>query len=301
MHQVSRRTQTAYEAGQVASILGSAGIDIVSEVPSDYIIYCPFHNNSRTPAGEVSKETGVFFCFGCNKACDLTELIMHVTGKSYFQSMRIIGSQQLDVETIIKKMDKKDELEPFPQETIDRLHDCLDQRALEYFHSRGITATEEFELGYSFLRDMVVVPVHAPNGMPVGFVGRSVEGKDFKNSSGLPKRNVLFNLHRVRSSPYVYVMESTFDAIRCHQLGIPAIATFGSSVTKEQVELVFKYFPEVYVVPDRDDAGRKMALTLMNKGATLIPVPEGFNDIGDLTDDQIKDLLDRSNPLAGIW
>ena len=300
MLKLHRRSTSSFQESEVSAALVAAGIDIVSEVPSDFIVFCPFHKNNRTPAGEVSKTSGLFYCFGCRTSCSLVQLIMYVTGKSYFESMRLIGDINLDVNTVIQAIDHQDEKIVFPQEEIDRLHNNLTSRAIEYLNNRSIFALDEFEIGYSLVRDMVVVPVHSPAGEPVGFVGRSIEGKDFKNSAGLPKRTTLFNLHRVRSKPYVYVLESSFDVIRCHQLGIPAVGTFGASVTKEQVKLIFNYFPEVYVVPDRDDAGRKMALTLMDKGAMLIPVPEGSNDVGDLTDSQICDLLDRSDPLAGL-
>ena len=43
------------------------------------------------------------------------------------------------------------------------------------------TSWSKFSLGYSEKQDMVTVPVHSPDGMPVGFVGRSIEGKEFKN------------------------------------------------------------------------------------------------------------------------
>jgi hypothetical protein len=225
---------------------------------------------------------------------------MKVTGKSYFESMRIIGAPKIDLDAALQKMEVKPVYEQFDQELVTRLHESLNDRAREYFTSRGIHAFEEFELGYSQIHDMVIVPAHSPTGMLVGFQARSIDGKQFINSTDLPKRHLLFNLHRVRSSPYVYVLESPMDVIRCHQLGIPAVSSYGSGITKEQMEIVFKYFPEVYVVPDRDDAGRKMALIMMRKGATLIPVPEGYNDIGNLTDEGIVKLLDRSNPLAGV-
>jgi len=61
---------------------------------------------------------------------------------------------------------------------------------------------------------MVTIPVHSPDGIPVGFVGRSIEGKEFKNTPGLPKAKTLFNLHRVKTAGKVYVVESSFDAIR---------------------------------------------------------------------------------------
>lgn len=300
MHRVSRRQQASYDEGYVASVLAAAGIDIASEVPSDYIIYCPYHSNHRTPAGEVSKSTGTFYCFSCNAVASLEELVMHVTGKTYFESLRIVGSPKLDVGRAVAKMDVSEEFEEFDGELIKRLHDSLNSRAIKYLADRGITALDEFDIGYSANRDSIIVPVHTPTGMPVGFQARSVEGKEFSNTPGLPKRRLLFNLHRVRTSPYVYVLESPMDVIRCHQLGIPAVSTFGAGVTKEQNELVFKYFPEVYVVPDRDDAGRKMALTMMKMGARLVPVPEGYKDVGQMDDEGIKQLLNR-DILAGLF
>lgn len=300
MDRVPRRPQAAYTEQHVASVLGSAGIDIVAEVPSDFIIFCPYHNNHRTPAGEVSKESGVFYCFGCHTVASLADLVMHTTGKTYFEVLRMVGNPPLDLDATVKKMNVKEQYEPFDQALIDRFKKDMSPYAIEYFNSRGIYDLDTFELGYSIPRDMVIVPVHAPDGMLVGFQGRSIDGKDYKNSTDLPKRKLLFNLHRVRTSPYVYLLESPMDVIRCHQLGIPAVSSFGSGVTKEQIDLLFRYFPEVYVVPDRDDAGRKMALTLMDKGAILVVVPEGANDVGDLNDEEIKTLLDRSNLLAGL-
>lgn len=300
MYRVSGRSTPAYDEAHVAAVLAAAGIDIVAEVPSDFIVYCPYHNNYRTPAGEVSKEFGTFYCFSCNEVASLENLVQKVTGKSYFESMRIVGAPRLDLDAAVRKMEDKPIYEQFDQELVSRLHACLNDRARGYFEQRGIHAFEEFELGYSQIHDMVIVPSHSPTGMLVGFQGRSIDGKQFKNSSDLPKRHLLFNLHRVRASSYAYVLESPMDTIRCHQLGIPAVSSYGSGITKEQIEIVFKYFPEVYVVPDRDEAGKKMALTMMKRGATLLPVPMGYNDIGDLDDREIMTLLDRSNPLAGI-
>jgi hypothetical protein len=50
-----------YTTQQIHRVLTGAGIDIEAEYGTDYIIFCPYHNNNRTPAGEVSKESGLFF------------------------------------------------------------------------------------------------------------------------------------------------------------------------------------------------------------------------------------------------
>ena len=91
----SRRQQTnIFTEEQIKRVLIGSGITIESEVGSDFIIFCPYHNNTRTPAGEVSKESGLFFCFGCQQTSELQELIMKTTGRSYFESIRFIKSKE---------------------------------------------------------------------------------------------------------------------------------------------------------------------------------------------------------------
>ncbi len=234
----NRRNSSVYTAEQIKRILTGSGINIESEVDSDYIIFCPFHNNSRSPAGEIDKANGTFFCFSCHHIADLAEFVMHTSGRTYFEAARFIKSKetesdlsaQINQQLVVKQMyTQYDELQ------IKRLSlQALDSpRAMRYYNGRLITeqSVQKFDLGYSEKQDMVTIPVHSPDGIPVGFVGRSVEGKDFKNTPGLPKSKILFNLHRVKTSSKVYVVESSFDAIRLDQVGMPAIATLGANVS----------------------------------------------------------------------
>ena len=65
-----------YSEDQIKRVLIASGIDIVTEVESDFIIFCPFHNNKRTPAGEVHKTNGLFYCFSCQESKNLVEVVM---------------------------------------------------------------------------------------------------------------------------------------------------------------------------------------------------------------------------------
>ena len=87
------KNRDIYTEEQIKRVLNGSGIDIEAEFGLDYIIYCPYHSNTRTPAGEVSKESGLFFCFGCQTTKTLLELIMHVSGRSYFEALRYIKSK----------------------------------------------------------------------------------------------------------------------------------------------------------------------------------------------------------------
>lgn len=299
MHNSSGRTQSnLYSPEQIKRILNGAGIDIASEVDSDYIIYCPYHNNNRTPAGEISKTRGTFLCFSCQTSRPLIEFIMHVSNRTYFEAVRYIQSKAQNID--IEKQVNKALYEPpmyveYDTELIKKLAEQALQsdRAVSYFDSRKINTQSmfKFELGYSAKQDMITVPVHSPDGLTLGFVARTVEGKEFKNTPNLPKSKVLFNLHRVKHSDIVYVVESSFDAIRLDQLNFPAVATLGANVSKIQVELLKKYFNQVVVITDNDEAGDKMYERVSNalgSRVSRIKLDSQYKDIGDMSDEEIK-------------
>ena len=294
----SRRVQSdIYTEDQIKRVLIGSGVTIQSEVDSDYIIFCPYHNNNRTPAGEVSKESGLFFCFGCQQTANLQELVMKMSNRSYFESLRYIKSkeQESDITQIVaKQLYTPPTFVQYDEVIIKRLNSqALESpRAMRYFDGRLVTksSVSKFNLGYSEKQDMVTIPVHSPEGMVIGFVGRSVEGKDFKNTPGLPKSKTLFNLHRVKANDRVYVVESSFDAIRLDQVGMPAVATLGATISKSQVELLEKYFNEIYLIADNDEAGKSMSKKMIDKlksRVSIITLDNKYKDIGDMQDSDI--------------
>ncbi len=299
-----------YTEAQVYRVLESIGLDVESEVGDDLIVYCPYHNNHRTPAGEVSKERGVFYCFSCNTAAPLERLVMKVTGRTFFEAMRLIKSKEVDssiVDQVSKAFDKKPDFVMFDELLVARLNQAANNsdRAQKYLRYRDIAQSiNTHSLGYSESQDMVTVPVHSPDGMLLGFVARSIEGKSFKNSPGLPKSKTLFNIHRVKSKPFVFVVESSFDALRLSQQGIPAVATLGAGVSKAQIKLLDQYFNSVYAIPDADAAGAEMVEKLkkgLGSKVVSINLPTGAKDVGDLTNDQITKLRGyMDNPLIGV-
>lgn len=297
----NRRIQgDIYTAEQVKRVLTGSGIDIETELDSDFLIFCPYHNNYRTPAGEVNKESGIFFCFSCQKTADLTQLVIHTSGRSYFEAIRFIKDKDsvIDLEKQVnQQLVDKPEYIQFDELLIKRLNNQAVEspRAMRYYNGRLISnaSVEKFALGFSEKQDMVTIPVHSPDGMCVGFVGRSVEGKDFKNTPGLPKSKVLFNLHRVKLSDKVYIVESSFDAIRLDQVGLPAVATLGANISNTQTELLKKYFNNIIIIADNDEAGNNMRQKLIERlgsRISVINIDAKYKDVGDMSDEAIKNL-----------
>ena len=294
------KTSNVYTQEQIKRVLVGAGVDIEAEFGNDYIIFCPYHNNNRTPAGEVAKDSGLFFCFGCQTTKNLEEFIMHMSGRTYFEAVRYIKSKETenDIEKLVNKtLVAPPEFVQYDELILKRLYNQLtvSDKAKNYLKYRKIepTSWSKFSLGYSEKQDSVTVPMHSPDGMCLGFVARTIEGKDFKNTPGLPKGKILFNLHRVKSSGTVYVVESSFDAIRLDQIGFPAVATLGANVSNSQTRLLEKYFTNVVLIADNDEAGSIMKDKLIEKLGSLITVirlDKNYKDIGDMEDAEIKKL-----------
>ncbi len=294
------KTSNIYTQEQIKRVLVGAGVDIEAEFGNDYIIFCPYHNNNRTPAGEVAKDSGLFFCFGCQTTKNLEEFIMHMSGRTYFEAVRYIKSKETenDIEKLVNKtLVAPPDFVPYDELTLKRLYNQLavSDKAKNYLRYRKIEigSWAKFSLGYSEKQDSITVPMHSPDGMCLGFVARTIEGKDFKNTPGLPKGKILFNLHRVKSSSTVYVVESSFDAIRLDQIGFPAVATLGANVSNSQTRLLEKYFTNVVLIADNDEAGSIMKDKLIEKLGSLITVirlDKNYKDIGDMEDAEIKNL-----------
>lgn len=268
------------------------------------MIFCPFHNNYRSPAGEVSKETGIFWCFSCQESKELTELIMHVSKRSYFEAMRLIdskGDERNLTDKISSTLQKTNTFVQYDLQVIERLYENVFEniKAIKYFDSRGINkdSIDRYRLGYSTAQDMVTIPVHSPDGICLGFVGRSIEGKVFKNTQDLPKSKTLFNLWRNKRVDKVFVVESSFDAIRLEQVGAHAVATLGATISKEQRKLLKQYFNQVIALGDNDDAGTNMSnklITDLGSGKCVVAkLPDGVKDVSDLSDKELKEFVAR--------
>jgi DNA primase len=223
---------------------------------------------------------------------------MFTSGRTYFEAARFIKSKEqastIEQEVARQLIAKPDYVE-FDEFTVKRLNSFAleSPRAASYYQGRRISreSVQKFSLGYSEKQDMVTIPVHSPDGMCVGFVGRSVKGKEFKNTPKLPKSKILFNLHRIRTSRSVYVVESSFDAIRLDQVGLPAVATLGSNVSNIQTDMLQKYFNEVIVIADNDEAGGNMRDRILEKlgsRVTLVTLDKQYKDIGDMDDEAIR-------------
>lgn len=328
---------------QVRYLLEDAGIEIDYQDSHGFRCYCIFHNNTDSPALSVNGMTGSFKCFNpsCDETGDIYALLRQATNEGVFQVRRRVSEVRATggVSTLYqvqKLLEQSKGLKEFTDVDLKRLHQEFweSSHAQDYMmNGRGFEADtlDKFEIGYSAKKNMIVVPVHDPVGMPVGFVARIAdpEQKRFKNSKGLPRYDVVFNLHRARraGSDTLILCEATFDAALIDQAGYANVgAVLGSTLTPIQAEAIKRHFQKVIIFTDNDEkkvnpdckpcvkngykicighnagreTGRKIEQALKGMGIRWASYdegmiyPEGIKDAGQMSMAQIAKCIDNS-------
>jgi len=128
----------------------------------NYIGFCPFHSNTRTPSFVVFPETQTWRCFGqCNEGGDLFGYVMKREGWDFNETLRRLA-EKAGV-TLVQHTPENDANEQTRQEQSAVLEEAASffrqqmlntpagKKALDYFHKRGLTdeTIKVWGLGYA--------------------------------------------------------------------------------------------------------------------------------------------------------
>ena len=166
----------------------------------------------------------------------------------------------------------------------------------DFLEKKGILKTRMLELGLvnqknqeynDVFNERILFPIQDASGQVVAYTGRVYE-KDkipkYLNSREtflFRKGNILFNYHRakeaIRLLKNVVLVEGNMDAIRMYVCGFKnTIALMGTSMTKEQIELLKKLHVPVTLMFDNDEAGKLATITngnlLKNAGVEVLVI-----------------------------
>lgn len=118
---------------------------------------------------------------------------------------------------------------------------------------------------YDRFRNRIMFPQIDLRGNVIGFAGRALD-RDAKAKYINPTDTLIFskrkflyamNLARKSKRPYIILCEGPMDAIACHQFGFDcAVASQGTALTEEQVNIISKYTDQVIMTYDNDSAGQ---------------------------------------------
>ena len=141
-------------------------VDIVSETVQlrksgkNYIGFCPFHTNTRTPAFVVFPETGTWHCFGCQRGGDIFTFVMEREGWDFAEALKHLA-QRAGVELrprspqAVEEAEAHENLRRLLEEAViffrHHLRSPGGKVALDYLHRRGLTdaTIEAWGLGYA--------------------------------------------------------------------------------------------------------------------------------------------------------
>ncbi len=132
--------------------------------------------------------------------------------------------------------------------------------------------------------DRVIFPIHNMSGRVVGFGGRTLRTdkkvakyQNSPESEIYNKRRELYGLFfakkAIQQEDMAILVEGYADVISMHQAGVEnVVASSGTSLTEEQIRLIFRFTNNITLMFDGDAAGVKAAL----RGVDLI-LKEGMN------------------------
>jgi DNA primase len=125
---------------------------------------------------------------------------------------------------------------------------------------------------YDKFRDRVIFPIFSQNGRVIAFGGRILESNDnvakylnSPESQVYSKRRTLYGLYHskdeIRKVDRAILVEGYMDLISLFQAGVKnVVASSGTSLTEEQVQLLSRFTRNIIVLFDADSAGQKAAL-----------------------------------------
>jgi len=276
------------------------------QTPSGWISFnapCCVHNgesqDTRQRGGViVNNEGGVsFHCFNCgfktswtpgrNLSYKMRRLLMWLgtpddtINKLAFEALQMRDSMSIENDTILS-LPKFDTVElPEGSKSI-REFDSIDSKELhsviQYMSNRQLFL-EDYPYHWSNntgFRNRLIIPFMY-EGRVVGYTARSVNDRNPKYLTN-SQPGYVFNLDNQEDRAYTIVVEGPFDA-----LSIDGVAILGSEIKDTQAMFINRLGTQTIVVPDRDDAGKKMVEQALDLGwgVSMPEWEEGINDVND--------------------
>ena len=124
-------------------------VDLISETVKlrrsgkNYLGFCPFHDNKRTPAFVVFPDSGTWRCFGeCNEGGDIFKFVMKKEGWDFTETLRYLA-EKAGVELQPQTEEQKDQDEQY-----DRYRQLLEEASVFYQHQLLQTPEGKYALNY---------------------------------------------------------------------------------------------------------------------------------------------------------
>lgn len=311
-----------FPEGAVADALSSLGIEVLAEDGDELVALCPGHKERTgkedgNPSWSINARSGVHFCFSCHFKGNLFTLVRRLKGAD---AARDLFEPFEKYERMVLPEMPEMEIEPFDPAPADsvRTPNIRPESWLDEFVSppkwaraaRKISAqaAEEYEVLWDAEKDRWILPLRDPVTKELyGYQVKAQKGRFFRNRPRtMQKSHTFFGWPRVdTSSPTrLVVVESPLDAVLLSDCDVLAVASCGSRLSDEQIDLL-EHVDEVFLWLDNDTAGdlevKRLRKVMVERGirAEFILAedhPEwleaGWKDVGEMPDEFVGHVLD---------
>lgn len=259
-------------------------LDVTLRSGTEWMARCPFHDDSSASL-QFNVEKGLYYCFACHAKGNIKTFLRHF-GAQY-------RDPEVDVADIYAKLDLIDSVSKSPTKPSTLPESTLKRYAFptDYWDGRGLSRAVQtaFDLGYDPIENDAIIPVRNINGELIGVIRRRLE-KDampkYMYYKGFPRKTSMFASWLVakKGTDHAVITEGSLDAVSVWQAGHPALAQYGSSISREQVVLLRRLgITRVTLFYDNDRAGREANLA-------AIPLLRDFLVyVVQYSDDDVKD------------
>ena len=248
---------------------------------------CPIHDGEGDRAFHVSLTKEAFNCFSCGAKGNVLDFVAAMEKCSvrdaalklsdWFALASDSDKAGASRGASKKKQKRRTKARPAKTEAPGEINPPLGFELRvdpehEYGAKRGLApaTVENFGAGLCLSKGMFsgryIVPLHNEQGQLIGYAGRSIDDAEPKylfpsGEKGFAKRRLLFGLNRLLEKkppwPWTVLVEGFFDCMIVTQAGYPCVALLGSTLSREQEELLCRHFEQVILLFDGDAAGRK--------------------------------------------
>ena len=274
-------------------MLEAAGVEGLRETRKEIVARCPNPRHlDRRPSWSINRADLVHYCFSCGYRGTLTSLLVDLTGaappdledelrkQSFLRRIAVREQPEEILEPVITEWSLRNMLGDVPQRLLELR--WLVRSAIDRYRVRWNPGTRQWVL-------------------PLWDVGGTLLGAQFRQTgnvltlpAGLPKSTILFGYHEVKAGDWAVLVESPLDAVRLFGLGIPAFATLGAWVSRDQVTLMSRTFSYVILALDNDKAGHEGAEVVrpMLRRSGCATIEWDYTDLEDSNGEPAKDVGD---------
>jgi hypothetical protein len=302
---------------ELVDALQELGVEVRRITGDEINARCPVHvkHKGRESDGYswyMNVETGLWQCFTCGARGNLNILLSELAA----DPAQMWNIQRDMIASGLHRMTYGEEDRPEPEVQVDWV--AFGQFAplpAAMLELRGLSAeaAQRYGIRWDTETKRVIQPFIAPNGALMGWQAKKQSTKQFENTpEGVHKSDTLFGIERVVHTTGL-LLESPLDVVRWHTVmadaPVSAVSSFGASVSDTQIELLNERFDRLILALDNDPAGITETLRLAGQGKypVLLAMRHPLRywdykgtkakDIGDMTDEEIRDGYQRVSPL----